>query len=177
MRERDHARRLYRRVLACYPKAFRERVGVSMEQTFADNVRERRAEGGRLVGFLAWTFAEAGVGAMKERIRCANVNVLAAIGGILLFLPFSIMELSTASGLSRDTFAYPLHVAMMFLGFLFIRTSIGAVRTTLTIRQGPVAVRSMITIAVQLQIVAFVALTWVTMVVDQMPCFLGATGC
>jgi len=39
-------RALYNRLLALYPRGFREQLGESMQQTFNDLCRERQAEGG-----------------------------------------------------------------------------------------------------------------------------------
>jgi hypothetical protein len=63
-------RALYRKLLALYPRAFRERVGESMEQTFNDLCNERRRRAGRgSFGFLLWAFLETAAGAGREHAR------------------------------------------------------------------------------------------------------------
>lgn len=59
----------YKKLLAFYPRAFRERFAESMEQTFNDLWNER-AEGHAkqgLFGFVLWTFVETSAGIIKEQ--------------------------------------------------------------------------------------------------------------
>ena len=51
------ARTFYRKLLALYPRGFREQLGESMQQTFNDLYRERQTKPGWF-GFMLWTFAE-----------------------------------------------------------------------------------------------------------------------
>ena len=61
------ARTLYKKLLAFYPRGFRERLGSSMQQTFNDLCRERQTKGGWF-GFMLWTFAETAIGIVREHI-------------------------------------------------------------------------------------------------------------
>jgi len=178
MRDSDAARRVYKRLLAFYPKDFRERLGPSMEQTFADNLRERRDRDGHVVAFLAWTFAETSLGIMKERARRQQrSSVLAAVAGFVLVLPLMTLEWATRSNRPRTDFAVPLFVFLWLLAALFIRTFIGVVRTAQAILQGRVAVLSSISLVPRIAFLGLIAWVWVSWVIDQMPCFLGASGC
>lgn len=97
-------RTLYKKLLALYPRAFRERLGESMEQTFNDlcNERKRQTERG-LFGFVLWMFVETAIGIIKEYaifITEGNAmkNILtnprsAAIISFLLTLPGAILFL------------------------------------------------------------------------------------
>lgn len=60
---------LYKKLLALYPRGFRERLGESMQQTFNElyNERKRQTEQG-LFGFVLWMFVETGVGIIKEHV-------------------------------------------------------------------------------------------------------------
>src|SRR5215207_7997118 len=60
-------RTLYKRLIAFYPKAFREQLGESTEQTFEDLYKERQAEAGWF-GFILWMFIETSMGIIQERI-------------------------------------------------------------------------------------------------------------
>jgi hypothetical protein len=69
-------RRRYRRLLAFYPRRYRERFAQGMEQTFNDLCRERLQAGGRgFTAFLLWIFVETFAGIVRERatnlVRCA----------------------------------------------------------------------------------------------------------
>ena len=67
-------RNCYSKLLRLYPKAYRERFGEGMEQTFNDLCRERvKAERG-LFSFALWTFFETSAAIIRENattiIRC-----------------------------------------------------------------------------------------------------------
>jgi hypothetical protein len=143
----------------------------------ADNVRERRDRGGHATAFLAWTFAETSLGIMKERARQHTSSVLAAIAGFVLVLPLMTLEWATRSNRPRTDFAVPLFVFLWLLAALFIRTFVGVVRTAQAMLQGRVAVLSSISLVPRIAFLGLIAWMWVSWVIDQMPCFLGASGC
>jgi hypothetical protein len=65
---RERYRRWYRRLLGFYPRPYRDRFAESMEQTFADIVRERAPAGGRgFVTLLLWVFVETLAGIVRQR--------------------------------------------------------------------------------------------------------------
>lgn len=149
-----------------------------MEQTFADNLRERRAQGGHVIAFLASTFAETSIGIVKERARRpATLTAVAALAGLLIMLPFMILEWTTSSDLPRSQFAFPLFVFLWLLAAAFIRMSVGVLRTAMAIRGQQVAVLRSVSVVARVAVLALIAWTWVSWIVDQWPCFLGATGC
>jgi hypothetical protein len=93
---------LYKKLLACYPQGFRERLGESMEQTFNDryNERKRQTKSG-LFGFVLWMFFETAIGIVQEHIFLIKEmnpmkNILTtlrlpAIIGFLIILPFMLL--------------------------------------------------------------------------------------
>ena len=92
MYEQDTVRTLYRKLLALYPREFKERMGESMQQTFHDLYQERQIEAGWF-GFMLWTFVETTVGIIKEYIllikqgdhmKSSVTNVLIALGLIAI---------------------------------------------------------------------------------------------
>jgi hypothetical protein len=101
--DQEIARALYTKLLGLYPRAFRERLGESMEQTFTDryNQRKRQAEGG-LFSFVLWMFLETAIGIVQEHIffikemnpmRYILTNLrLPAIISLLIILPFMLLE-------------------------------------------------------------------------------------
>lgn len=177
MREPDGARRLYRGLLSLYPREFRDRMGPSMEQTFADNVQEHRAPGWRLFAFLVWTFAETSLGVMKERARRARMSVVAAVAGLVLVLPLVTLEWATKTDHPGANFHVLWFVYLWLLAVLFMRTSIGTVRRALAMRAEHVAVLRTVSLVPRIAFLALIAWQWMSLVIDQMPCFLGATGC
>ena len=90
---RDRARAAYRRLIALYPRSFRERFGESMAQTFDDVRRERRAAGRSMAGFVAWLFAETTLGVARENVARARVarHHRYALAGLLLFAPIGLL--------------------------------------------------------------------------------------
>jgi hypothetical protein len=81
----DHqtARALYKKLLGLYPRAFREQLGESMEQTFNDlcNERKQQAQGG-LFGFVLWMFVETAIG------------IVDVLGSLIVFGAFSLSVLA-----------------------------------------------------------------------------------
>jgi len=69
MFEQKTVRSFYKKLLAFYPRIFREQFGESMEQTFNDlwNERKRQAKQG-LFGFVLWMFIETASGIIKEQV-------------------------------------------------------------------------------------------------------------
>ena len=62
-------RTFYRKLLALYPRGFRELFGESMQQTFDDlcNERKQQAES-RQTGFVLWIFVETALGIFREHV-------------------------------------------------------------------------------------------------------------
>ena len=65
--ERNAVNRLYKNLLGLYPRAFRERLSESMEQTFNDLYQERQIKG-RWSAFVLWMFVETAMGIVREHV-------------------------------------------------------------------------------------------------------------
>jgi|GEM_PF-419008 len=101
--EQQMVRMLYKKLLALYPRGFRERMGESMEQTFNDlcNERKQQTESGWL-GFVLGIFVETAIGIVQENILLLReMNAmknslthlrLPAILSFLVILPFILLE-------------------------------------------------------------------------------------
>ena len=92
MVEQNTVHALYKKLLALYPREFKERMGESMQQTFHDLYQERHIEGGWF-RFMLWTFVETTVGIIKEYIllikqgdhmKYSVTNILIALGLIAI---------------------------------------------------------------------------------------------
>lgn len=104
--DQSTVRTLYKRLIAFYPRAFREQLGESMEQTFNDLCNEKRQTKQGLFGFVLWTFIETTTGIVQEHIVLLTQgdsmkNIIsnpksAALVGFLFALPF--LTLNTIVG-------------------------------------------------------------------------------
>jgi hypothetical protein len=69
-------RNRYAKLLRLYPKAYRERFGEAMEQTFDDLCRDRVKAGKGLFGFALWTFFETFAGIFRETVTVIIMQTL-----------------------------------------------------------------------------------------------------
>jgi hypothetical protein len=123
---------LYKKLLALYPRRFRERLGESMEQTFNDLYNERRRQTERgLFGFVLWTFVETAIGIAQEHIFLIKEmnpmrNILTdlrlpSIISFLIVLPFMLLDFLFGIVTRLNTFS--LRNALDFIvlfGFLWL---------------------------------------------------------
>lgn len=180
--EQDAVRRLYKRLLAFYPKAFRERLAESMEQTFSDLIHEKRQTKQGLFSFALWTFAETTGGIIREHISLVKqgdtmqtflTNLrLPALISFLLVLPFMIMEVVNQRSFNEG-FPIPLFVIMWLLPVIFILILIPVVRNLRRTGNslGPIKLLLSVTFLV------LIAIVWTGALIDQIPCFLGVPNC
>jgi hypothetical protein len=105
-------RTLYKKLLAFYPRKFREQLGESMEQTFNDLYQERQTKPGWF-SFVLWMFVETAVGIVREHVllitqgammknMIANPRSIALISSILLAVTFIVAPLIYFGGNLRD---------------------------------------------------------------------------
>ena len=185
MNEKAIVRALYKKLLALYPQEFRQRLGESMQQTFNDLYKERRTENA-WSGFILWTFAETGTGIFREYVLLfmegvVMKNILAnpgwspVISFVLCVLPFMTLEWATRSNAPRSNASPMLWVVLWFLstGFMVVLMLFGRNlrRTGNRIWTNPLA------LSLSIIFFAVFAWLWAALVIDQMPCFLGGTGC
>jgi len=109
----------YKKLLHLYPRAFRERLEESMEQTFNDLYKERETKPGYF-SFVLWMFVETTMGIVSEHVRSitegalmkdisTNLRYAALISSILLAVTFITAPLIYLVGNWRDAmgpFAY-----------------------------------------------------------------------
>ncbi len=117
--EFQKARWLYRKLLTLYPRAFRERLGESMAQTFNDLCNEHTRESKSLSGFLINAFLETGVGIVYEHFlvfkemnpmqKALTHFSLSAFVSFLLTVPLLIMEI-----VNRGNFNEEFPIALFF---------------------------------------------------------------
>ena len=175
---------LYKRLLTLYPKAFRERLTESMEQTFNDLVNERRQTSQGLFGFILWTFAETTGGIIQEHISLvkqgdatqtflANLKLPALIS-FLLVLPLMMMEVFNRQSFNEG-FPVLLFVLLWLLSVMFILILMPLVRN---LRQaGNSILTSPGKLLLSVTFLVLIAIVWTGALIDQIPCFLGVPNC
>lgn len=171
---------LYRKLLAIYPRGFKEQFGESMQQTFNDLCRERQMEGGWF-GFVLWTFVETTVGIFREHLLLegdAMKNMLMSVRSpalisLLLVIPFMIMEVVNRQNLNEG-FPIPLFVMLWVLPLIFILTGMPIIRN---LQAGNRLMAQPVNLLIRVVILVLIAVMWTALLLDQMPCFLGVPNC
>ncbi|MFZ1988836.1 MAG: hypothetical protein WAW96_03600 [Alphaproteobacteria bacterium] len=91
-------RSLYAKLLALYPRSFRERFAEAMAQTFGDLCRERRSAA-RLFAFMLWAFAETCWGIIRENVMTPTpLHSLAVKASAWLPVAFSLAAVALLLG-------------------------------------------------------------------------------
>ena len=113
-------RALYKRLIAFYPRDFKEQLGESMEQTFNDLCNEKQQAQQPLIGFVLWMFIETAMGIFSEHLSLINSGVFMQtirktlgsplLVSLLFILPFMIMEVVNRRSLKEG---FPF---MLFFG-------------------------------------------------------------
>jgi hypothetical protein len=108
------------------------------------------------------------------RLRMEKGMRFSVTAGFLLVLPFGIMEWSTRSGQPRSDFSVLWFILMWLAAAVFILVLMPMVQS---IRAGNFAMGNPVSTVLKIALLAVIAWGWVGLVIDQMPCFLGAGGC
>ena len=185
MTEQEKVSALYKKLLSLYPQGFRAGLGESMQQTFNDLYREKKTED-RVFSFMVWTFAETAAGIVKEhallitegvmmKTMLANPISAAVISFIFCVLPFMILEWMTRSDAPRSDASPILWIVMWLPSAVFIAILMPMVRSLR--RVGNSILANPVSLLLRVGILVFLAWMWGTLVIDQMPCFLGGSGC
>jgi hypothetical protein len=202
--EQKTVRIFYKKLLAFYPRAFREQFGESIEQTFNDLCHERKRQAKQAsYGFLLWMFIETFAGIVKEHLinikRGATMeNIIsnsksATVIGFLLALPLAILLLIEISGIEPlhgylvtltteagnnprlNTFGKILTLgAILLLPLGFIISLMPIVRNA---RAGYGFIASPINILISVALFVFIAILVTGFVIDQYPCWIGVPNC
>jgi hypothetical protein len=175
---------LYEKLLALYPRGFKERLGESMVQTFNDLRKERQTEGGWFA-FALWMFAETGIGIIREHVllitegatmktTISNPRLAPVISFILCVLPFMILEWATRSNAPRSDASPMLWVVLWILSTGFVAVLMPIIQS---VRAGDSILVNPVSLLLKVIFLVLMAWCWAMLVIDQMPCFLGGSGC
>ena len=96
-----------------------------------------------------------------------------ALISLLLVLPFMILELINRQGFNEG-FPIPLFVIMWLLPLIFIVVLMPIVRN---VRAGNSLMASPISPLIRVVLLILIAWMWTSLLIDQMPCFLGVPNC
>jgi|SRR5687768_2708319 len=99
---------------------------------------------------------------------------LPAIAGLVLVLPFMVLEYVNTQGFKTLGFPVALFGAMWLLSFVFVFLLMPTVRD---IRSGAGITARPASLVVRAVLMISVGIIWVGLVSDQMPCFMGVTNC
>ncbi|HJS17803.1 MAG TPA: hypothetical protein VJ785_03590 [Anaerolineales bacterium] len=156
-----------------------------MQQTFNDLYTQRRAES-TWHGYVLWAFAETGAGIFREHVRLimegatmktmiSNSRWAPVISFILCVLPFMILEWATRSDAPRSDASPMLWAVLWLLSTGFIAILMLTVRNLR--RAGNTRMANPVPLL--LGVIFFVLLAWLwgALMMDQIPCFLGGSGC
>ena len=102
----------------------------------------------------------------------ANLKASAVISSALV-LPFMILELVNRRGF-HEGFPIPLFSVIWLLPFAF---TLILIPTVARLRAGSKRTADRLIILLSLALLILIALVWIGIVVDQMPCFLGVPNC
>lgn len=182
--EQNTVRFIYKRLIAFYPQAFRESLGESMEQTFNDLCNEKRQTKLGLFGFILSTFMETIAGIIQEHILLLThgdkmKNIFTnfrspALIGLLFVVPFMIMEVVNTQNINT-VFNVPLFGIMWLLPTIFILILIPIVRNLR--RAGNSLMANPVSLFISVIFLVLIAWMWASLLMDQMPCFLGVPNC
>jgi len=203
MFEQKTIRSFYKKLLAFYPRVFREQFGEAMEQTFNDVCNERKQQAKQIsFGFLLWMFIETFAGIIKEHLiqikkgatmeNTISNHKSAAIIGFLLAMPLAILLLimvydieplsgffktltTEADGHRISTLGRILEAgALLLLPLGFIISLVPVVQNA---RTGDGLTANPINLLIAAALFIFIATLIVSFVIDQYPCWIGVPNC
>lgn len=94
--------------------------------------------------------------------------------GLAINLPFMILEWATQSDLPRSNFPMPLFIAMWAVAAIFVALTMSI---AMLIKKGGFKKTNKVVFFLKIIFAFVLANAWIELVIDQMPCFLGASGC
>jgi hypothetical protein len=179
--------RVYTWFLQLYPAPFRQEFGEEMHFIFTEQLRDAAARHGTPGVALLWgrTLLDLGKSLAHEHWAVwkgkQQMNMLqfaklgfAALMGLLLVLPLIALEAIMTSGFERYGFPLFLFTLLWIFAALFVLILAPMVRS---VRAGSITAANPAILLFRVLVLALLAWAWISLVVDQMPCFLGIPNC
>lgn len=186
MNDLETVRVLYKKLLALYPRAFREQLGEAMEQTFIDVCNERKHQPApSWYVFVLGIFAETAREIMREHMfrisqgaamKAITTNLrLAALISLVIVMPFAVLELlSTGINQQNAPGLAVLFGVLWLLPTVFMSILMPLVRN---LRAGNSILANPVSLLFKVVFLALIVIVWGSIVIDQLPCFLGVPNC
>jgi hypothetical protein len=178
---------LYSFLLSLYPARFTQQFGEEMKFVFSESLRDAYEQDGSKGIFilLGWTCVDLFTSLFNEhlKVRKADHSMTsarfvsvrnAALVGLLVVVPFILLEAINTSGFSVVGIPLALFLLMWMFAAIFFLILMPLVRT---IRAGNIALANPLWLALKVIFMALIVWLWVSLVIDQMPCFLGVPNC
>ncbi|MGI8898098.1 MAG: hypothetical protein ACR2IB_06870 [Pyrinomonadaceae bacterium] len=184
--DQETVRTLYKKLLSLYPRAFRQRLGESMEQTFNDlcNERKRQKEQG-LFGFVLWMFTETAIGIIKEQallikqgdtVKTITTDLRSAgIISFILVVPFVILESLFNTVNKQNALGLIVLFGLLWLLPMAFIVILGPIVRNVRARDSKMA--NPINLLLRVAFLALIAMAWGGLLIDQIPCFIGVPNC
>ena len=198
MTEQEKVSALYKKLLALYPRAFRKRLGESMEQTFRDLCKDQKGRAGSRF-FMLSLFAETAIGIVREHslllmegdvMRNVLVNPKsAAVISFILCLPLAVPYLLLISDINFLTEpintlftieGQPGNINMLgrivlFGGLLLLPVAFLLNLQPILRRTGPEGKRTLHSVNLMLAaaILLLITFTWGGLILEQIYCLQG----
>ena len=112
-------------------------------------------------------------------VRSASANFVQTFGiasviGLLLVSPLAILEFQYAT-VSRQSSDYAALFGLLWL--LIVAIVVVAVLTVRSFKPGHTMLSKLRVLGIEVILLVFMAGTWITIVKDQFPCFIGVANC
>lgn len=199
-RDQNEVLTLYKKLLALYPRGFRERLGESMQQTFNDLYTERKHQPTR--GFFVLSiFSETAIGIVREHLYLlmegdTMKNILAnprsaAITSFILALPLGftyvvlmfeieplarlLNNLFTIEGQPGDMYLNTLGRIIIYCGLLLLPVAFALNLQAMLKKEGAEGSRRFyaLNLIVGAAILLLIIFTWGGLIVEEIYCLRG----
>ena len=114
---------------------------------------------------------------MGNKILLTNFWLAAPLIGSIFVLPFLMLELRYGA-VSFSSFPYSLFLVLWLLPTAFLLTLVPILGMRGTVRSGQdKSFAHRLTLVVRIAFLMLVVVLWVSLIQDQLPCFLGVPNC
>jgi hypothetical protein len=195
-------RAFYKKLLSLYPRAFREHLGESMEQTFNDLYHEKQEAKQVLLSFVLWVFFETSTGIARENIlrikqgefmknfltnpASASVFSFILILPLLILFPIAVLEIEPFYGIIKSAFVEAdgyttiFGKIVMIVAILLLPVAAAFVSfmpIIRNVRAGNGIMAHPINLFLATVIASFIILFIGGFIIDQYPCWMGVPNC
>lgn len=200
MRDPEWPRRLYSKLLTLYPRPFRDRFTEQMEQNFVDFCRERRTREVYKSPVVLWLFGETIVAVVRENLSAggnrmknvltnprwaASIALVCALP-LTFILPVAMFNIEPLNGFfqyllteSNSTRQHAVGLGIILLSMLLVPVGmvVSFVPVIASVRSGKGVLSHPFNLALGIILLVFALSVWGSLIVDQIPCWMGEPNC